>query len=117
MDAADYGVLSAEVEGEGHQVIWASDGQEAVELTLARKPDLVFLDPALPIFGGYEVAVILRGDPEVPSSLALLLFSDEAQEPHRFDGSGFTDQFRKTHAHQEVREILSQFSDVPPATF
>ncbi len=107
MDSTDYATLAAEIEGEGYDVLWASDGQEAVELTLEHRPAIAFIDSSLALFNGFEVAEILRGDPEVPRDMPLLLFSDEAVEPHRFDAVGFTAQFHKTHSHESVRELLS----------
>jgi len=117
MDSREFGVLSAEIEGEGHEALWAQDGQEAIDMTLERRPGVVFLDPQLPVFSGFEVAEILRGDPEVPGDLPLLLLCDGAIEPHLFDRSGFTAQFYKKHAHQEVRELMSRYATapIPPA--
>jgi CheY-like chemotaxis protein len=112
MDSTEFTTLSAEVEGEGHDVLWAADGKEAVDLTLAHKPAVVFVNSALPVFDGFEVAEILRGDPDVPRSLPLLLLSDEAVEPHRFERSGFTEQFPRAHAHHDVREVLARFTNV-----
>lgn len=113
MDSGVYDILSAEVEGEGHDVLWATDGKDAIDLTVERRPVTVFLEPELPIFSGFEVAEILRGDPDVPRDLPLLVLCDEPIEPHRFERSGFTSQFPKAHAHQQLREVLAQFASVP----
>ncbi|MCF6286459.1 MAG: hypothetical protein L3K26_14890 [Candidatus Hydrogenedentes bacterium] len=112
MDSTEFTTLSAEIEGEGHDVLWASDGKEAVEQALSQRPAVVFLSSALPVYDGFEVAEILRGAPDVPRALPLLLLSDEAVEPHRFERSGFTEQFPKTHGHHDVREILARFANV-----
>lgn len=113
MDSSEFAILSAEVEGEGHGVLWASDGKEAVDLVLTHSPAIAFVSSALPVYDGFEVAKILRGDPDVPRDLPLLLLSDEAVEPHRFEQSGFTEQFPETHAHHDVREVLARFANVP----
>lgn len=105
MDSQAFDSLSSEILGEGHEVLWASDGKEACDL--ARRAELVFLDTALPIFNAYEVAAILRGDPDVPRDLPIFLLGDEAVEPHLFERSGFTGQFRKSHSYCDVRELLS----------
>jgi len=105
MDSQAFDSLSGEIMGEGHEVRWASDGKEACEL--APRAALVFLDAALPIFNAYEVAAILRGDPDVPRDLPIFLLGDEAVEPHQFERSGFTGQFRKSHSYWDVRELLS----------
>lgn len=107
MDSLVYDALSAEVAGEGHEVLWASDGQEACDLTLARRPDLLLLEQALPVFDGFEVADILRGDPDVPKALPIVLVADHGVEPHRLERSGFSGIFPKTHGYFELREFLA----------
>lgn len=105
MDSQAYDSLSSEILGEGYEVLWASDGKEACDL--APGAALVFLDASLPIFNAYEVATLLRGDPDLPRDLPILLLGDEAAEPHQFERAGFTGQFRKSHSYCDVRELLS----------
>ena len=114
MDSQAYDALSSEILGEGHEVLWASDGKEACDL--APGAALVFLDASLPIFNAYEVATLLRGDPDLPRYLPILLLGDEAAEPHQFERAGFTGQFRKSHSYCDVRELLSCHlqATVPP---
>jgi CheY-like chemotaxis protein len=105
MDSQAFDSLSNEIMGEGHEVRWASDGKEACDLALGA--ELIFLDAALPIFNAFEVTAILRGDPDVPRDLPIFLLGDEAVDPHLFERSGFTGQFRKSHSYCDVRELLS----------
>lgn len=105
IDSQAFESLSSEILGEGHEVLWAGDGKEACDL--APGAALIFVDAALPIFDGFEVATILRGDPDVPRDLPILLLSDDAAEPHQFERAGFTGQFRKSHSYCDVREVLS----------
>ncbi len=44
----------------GHEVIVASDGEEAVQVALARHPDIALIDIGLPGMNGYEVAQTVR---------------------------------------------------------
>ncbi len=44
----------------GHQVLLAHDGQEAVEIALQYRPEVVLLDIGLPRLNGYEVCRALR---------------------------------------------------------
>jgi DNA-binding response OmpR family regulator len=46
----------------GHQVRTTSDGQEALDQALARPPDLIVMNPALPGLDGLEVCRRLRAD-------------------------------------------------------
>ena len=112
-DYREYETLSAEVEGEGHEALWASDGQEAVDLTLSRLPAMVFIDIKLPIFTGLEVVEMLRQDPDVPRALPVLVLCDDPMEPHLFERSGFSEQFSKKHAYQDVRELLAKYASSP----
>lgn len=105
LDGEAVATLCSELEAEGHEVRWAGDGQEACEMAVGAA--LVFLDRELPVFSGFEVASILRGDPDIPRELPILLLDDDAVEPHAFEHSGFTGQFRKSHSYHEVRELIS----------
>lgn len=113
IDTTEFDILAAEIEGEGHEVINATDGKDAIDLTLARQPAIVILDAALPVFDGFAVAGLLRNDPDVPRELPLVLLGDEPVEPHVFERSGFTTQFPKDHSHHEVRELLSRYINTP----
>ncbi len=44
-----------ELEEQGVELLVAGDGQEALDLTFAEQPDLIFLDVMMPHFSGYEV--------------------------------------------------------------
>jgi CheY-like chemotaxis protein len=48
---------------EGHEVICARNGQEAVDLARSEKPDLIFMDLMLPILDGESAIAILKEDP------------------------------------------------------
>src|SRR5437016_8817368 len=48
----------------GHTVSGADDGREALALTRQVRPDLVLLDIGMPHVDGFEVARLLRADPE-----------------------------------------------------
>ena len=49
---------------EGHQVICTTTGEEAIEITRTKAPDLLVLDLMLPGINGLEVAKFLKNDPE-----------------------------------------------------
>jgi len=49
--------------GRGHEVSWAKDGREGVELAGRLAVDLILLDIQLPIMDGYTVARTLRENP------------------------------------------------------
>jgi DNA-binding response OmpR family regulator len=51
---------------EGHEVVIARDGLEALQQDLATQPDLVVLDVNLPIFDGWEVCRRIKARRAVP---------------------------------------------------
>lgn len=48
------------LEGEGHEVRSAGDGQAALNLIVSYKPDVAILDIGMPRMNGYEVAAAIR---------------------------------------------------------
>ena len=54
------------LENDGYLVISAHDGQNAIDLTRQKTPDLVVLDLMLPRVDGIEVFKVLRQESEVP---------------------------------------------------
>ena len=49
----------------GHTVFVASNGLEGVDMTLAHRPDMIFMDISMPIMSGLEATQIIRKDPNV----------------------------------------------------
>lgn len=57
----------------GYDIVSATDGESAVELAIARNPDLVVIDVAMPRVDGLEITRILRARDETASTPILLL--------------------------------------------
>ncbi|MEW5766320.1 MAG: response regulator [bacterium] len=58
---------------EGFQVIFAADGQEALEIVRERKPDLVLLDIKIPKLDGWAVLQIIKSNHETKSIPVIML--------------------------------------------
>ncbi len=58
---------------EGHQVIVARDGIQALEAITREKPDLVLLDVMMPGKSGFEVAAAVRADESLAGVKILML--------------------------------------------
>jgi len=61
------------LEREGHEVITATDGEEALEMARAEQPDLCVLDVMMPKRSGFEVLRELRADPGCASIKVIML--------------------------------------------
>ena len=74
-------VLSVEflMQREGHEVVTARDGQEAMDVLAAARPDLMILDVMMPRKNGFEVCAEVRTDPEM-SGMPILMLTAKGRE-------------------------------------
>jgi class 3 adenylate cyclase len=59
-------ILQARLAAHGYEVVTASDGEEALAVARAERPDLILLDVMMPKLDGRDVCGRLRADPELP---------------------------------------------------
>jgi CheY-like chemotaxis protein len=107
-DAASLEVMATALAAEGHDVICASNGKEAYEMTLAERPDLVFLDIMMPVHDGYETCQLIRSDPEVPTALPIIFLSSADADPRKMEQVGASDTLPKRHMIVELRDALAK---------
>ncbi|HAD62298.1 MAG TPA: two-component system response regulator [Planctomycetaceae bacterium] len=55
-------LLDAYLAEEGYTILFANDGQEAMDAVDAQQPDLILLDIMMPKMSGYEVCEQLKAD-------------------------------------------------------
>jgi diguanylate cyclase (GGDEF)-like protein len=65
--------IELNLQSAGYEVAVASNGEEALEKALERRPDLILLDVMMPTMDGFEVAQRLRRDPRTSSSSIIML--------------------------------------------
>ena len=75
------------LEAQGHEVIEAADGAEALQQVTARMPDVVLLDVGMPGMDGFEVCRRLKADPST-ASIPVLLVTALSQRDQRLLGIG-----------------------------
>jgi putative two-component system response regulator len=63
-DAAARKLLRRTLEPAGYAVLEAADGQTALAITAAERPDLVILDISMPEYNGIDVCRAIKGDPD-----------------------------------------------------
>jgi DNA-binding response OmpR family regulator len=95
--------LKYNVRKEGHDVISAVDGVQALEVARRDKPDLILLDIMLPKMSGFEVCRILRKEMIVPI-LMLTARDDEVDKVVGLD-LGADDYITKPFS---MRELLAR---------
>jgi DNA-binding response OmpR family regulator len=96
-------LIKRQIEGEGHRVIVAGDGQTALMLAAQAGPDLVILDWMLPGLDGLTVCRRLRERSAVP----ILMLTARAEEADRVLGLeiGADDYLTKPFS---LRELLAR---------
>ncbi len=101
---------------QGHEMLVAVNGEEALQKIRAHHPDLALLDIMMPRIDGYEVAQQLRADPET-SRLPIIMLSAKAQEEDIRRGAEVgvdayvTKPFSPEHLVQVVNEHLQRLQN------
>jgi DNA-binding response OmpR family regulator len=75
--------LTMTLEIEGHEVVVATSGPEAVERAAATRPDLILLDVMLPGFDGFRVLRTIR---EAGSEACVLMLTARGQQEEKVRG-------------------------------
>ncbi len=75
-------IISYNLIKEGYEISTAKNGLEALDKTIAFKPDLLILDIMMPKMNGIEVCKIVRSKPEFHETLIIFLtaLSDESSQ-------------------------------------
>lgn len=74
-----------DLEDDGVEILTASDGQEAFDIIMDEKPDLVYLDVMMPKMNGFDVCQKVKKDTGVNSTYIILLTA-KGQEIDRQKG-------------------------------
>lgn len=104
-------LLRAVLEKQGHAVIEAADGEEALQKARAETPDLILLDLQMPRRNGYDVLGELRRDPH-HAALPIIALTASAMQGDRDKAlaAGFTSYLTKpvalAHLREEVERLL-----------
>lgn len=98
---------------EGHQVLVARDGIQALELIRSERPALVLLDVMMPGKSGFEVCAAVRAD-ESLNGVKILMLTAKGRDTDRAQGLGLgadgymTKPFSTQELAARVRDMLAQ---------
>ena len=103
------------LERDGYEVLSAPDGEMALDLALARTPDLAVLDVMMPRLDGYEVTRRLR-EHGPTTGIPIILLTARVQEPDLERGfeAGADDYVTKPFSPQALGERVQAALGVRP---
>jgi len=92
---------------EGHELLWAADGEQGIALVKELRPELIICDVIMPHLGGYAVLETVRADPRL-SAIPVLLFSAAMGEEGRAMGlrRGATEVMAKPFDLEQLRAAI-----------
>lgn len=76
-------IYGVRLNSEGYSVLIAGDGEEALNVALKEKPDLILSDVMMPKISGFDMLDILRTTPEIKDTKVIImtaLSSDDQRE-------------------------------------
>ena len=102
-------VVSLKLRNAGFRVLTASDGQEALEVAGAEKPDLLITDYHMPRLSGIELCRRLKQDPRTASIPAIMLTARGYQlEPKDTAESGICKMLSKPFSPRHLLATVNQ---------
>jgi PAS domain S-box-containing protein len=108
-DAAE--TLATTLEISGHAVRVAGNGQQAFQLALEFRPDIVFLDIGMPGMDGYEVARRLRKTPGMERVVLVALTGWGTEDDRlRAREAGFDQHLTKPTRFSAIDELLAMLA-------
>ncbi len=104
--------LAMMLESINQQVTITHDGPTAIQQALAERPDIVFLDIAMPGMNGYDVARALRLKPELQSiKLVALTGYGNEEDRRRAIEAGFDHHLTKPASIDQLAHLLHGLPD------
>jgi CheY-like chemotaxis protein len=73
-------VLSMALEGEGHRVLKAGDGADALRILSSQPCDVIVTDENMPVMNGHQLIAAVRADPKL-ADLPIILMADTWGRP------------------------------------
>lgn len=106
-------MLTVLLKKSGHDVQEANDGPSALEAALGFRPHLILLDIGLPGMNGFDVAKIVRNEPQL-GKVVLVAMTGYGQEAdkQRSREAGFDHHLVKPASFDDVKRILATVSRV-----
>ncbi len=106
-DQSNLGFMRQLLQIDGHELLWAPDGEQGLALVRQLRPDLIICDVIMPHLGGYAVLETVRADRQF-SGIPVLLFSAAMNDDARAIGlrRGATEVMAKPFELEQLRGAI-----------
>ena len=105
-DAASIHLVSATIEGLGHKAVLVESAADVVNEVIEHQAAAAVLDEVMETFDGYEIAAMLRAEPEVADAFPILLLVTLDVDRRKLDQAGVTECFIKNRQSGEFADLL-----------
>ena len=111
-NAANLELMREILDIQGHEIIEAHDGSEALLQAELAKPDLILLDVNMPVLNGFEVLERLRANPQLAAIkvVALTAYAMRGDREKALE-AGFDGYLTKPIDIQTLTETITAFLD------
>jgi len=97
------------LEKEGHAVIEARDGREAVDLAKKEIPQVILLDAEMPELDGWEACREIKSDPATASIPVIMCTGhDLSEEPEQLKAAGANGYITKPYQPKQMQEKVAE---------
>jgi DNA-binding response OmpR family regulator len=102
-------LLHSALQGRGYILLTATDGEQALQMVMQEKPDLVLLDVILPKKNGFQVCRQLKSATATKSTKVIMITS-KTQESDRFWGlkQGADDYLTKPCSPEDILKSVER---------
>ncbi len=114
-------IYEARLLAEGHEIVSAHDGEEALALAVKERPDLIISDVMMPKISGFDMLDILRSSPETKNTKIIMMTAlSQIEDKDRADKLGADRYLVKSQVTLEdvirvSKEVLEGTSGEPAA--
>ncbi len=102
-------LFARKIQSAGHEVLAAGSGEEALQLAMEHRPDLIVLDVMMPGLSGYEVCQSLRESGFEKTPIILYSGEDGEEFPRQGQAAGANRCIRKS---SKSSELLNEIQDL-----
>lgn len=105
-------IYEARLLAEGHEIISAHDGEEALALAVKERPELIISDVMMPKISGFDMLDILRSSPETKNTKVIMMTAlSQLEDKNRAESLGADKYLVKSQVTLEdvirvAREVL-----------